>query len=111
MAENTEPSPNLKPPWQKGQSGNPGGRPKGDAWFRALCRKKTLRALRSLVATMEGPDPGPAVSAAKAILEFGWGKAPAVVTIPEDGTADATPITPKTALQVLIARQKPDNPD
>lgn len=80
-------SPNLKPPWKAGQSGNPSGRPKGDAWFRKLCRKRTVRALKALERVMSGGEDGPAVSAAKALLEFGWGRAPQVVTIDDAASA------------------------
>lgn len=74
----------LRPPWKPGESGNPGGRPKGDAWYRKLCRKRTVKALKALDRVMEGNDPGPIVSAAKAVLEYAWGRAPGVVVIPND---------------------------
>lgn len=67
----------------KGKSGNPGGRPKNDGWFRRMCRKRTVKALAALTKALE--DPSTRVSAAKVLLEFGWGKTPQVVRLPEDG--------------------------
>lgn len=61
---------NLKP-WGKGQSGNPGGRPKGIA---AKAREHTDKALDVLVAGMGDEDPRVRVSAAKEVLDRGWGK-------------------------------------
>lgn len=81
----------------KGQSGNPGGRPKGDAWFRGLCRKRTVKALKALEAALLREDH--AVSAAKALLEFGWGKAPAVLNV--SGSLDTNPAEPLTTEQLL----------
>lgn len=63
----------LKPPWPKGTSGNPGGRPKGYTAFRALCRERTFAALEALTEALE--NEGERVAAAKVLLEFGWGKA------------------------------------
>lgn len=64
----------LKQPWQKGQSGNPAGRPKSYGKFRKLCREATPEALEALRAALA--EPGERVPAAKTLLEFGWGKAP-----------------------------------
>jgi hypothetical protein len=58
-------------PFQKGQSGNPGGRPKVVAEVRELARQHTSKAVETLVSIMSNHKAAPAarVSAANALLD------------------------------------------
>jgi hypothetical protein len=64
----------------KGQSGNPGGRPKAllpdGRTVQDLAREHTADAIAALVSVMSDDDAPPAaiVSAASAILDRGWGR-------------------------------------
>lgn len=80
---------NLKP-FKKGQSGNPGGRPKEMPEVRMKAREMTVEALGTLATIMrDDTAPPPArVTAAVAILDRGWGKP----TQPIDGDGEGGPI-------------------
>jgi hypothetical protein len=65
-------------PFKKGQSGNPGGRPKVVAEVKELARAYTAEAIETLVSIMTNAKSAPAarVSAANALLDRGYGKPP-----------------------------------
>jgi len=63
-------------PFEKGKSGNPGGRPKEQHDLRVLARERTTEALGALTEIVSDKVCSPAarVSAAIAILDRGYGK-------------------------------------
>lgn len=65
-------------PFVKGQSGNPGGRPKVVGEVQELAREHTTQAIQTLVDIMSSADAPPAarVAAANAVLDRGYGKPP-----------------------------------
>jgi hypothetical protein len=68
--------------FQKGQSGNPGGRPKAEKTIQSLAREHTDKAIRTLAKIM-GDDEATAsarVAAATALLDRGYGKPPQFVS-------------------------------
>ena len=54
-------------------SGNPGGRPKGDATVKELARAHTVEAIETLVAMLQAESERTRVAAAEALLSRGWG--------------------------------------
>jgi hypothetical protein len=61
-------------PFQPGESGNPGGRPKESAEVKALARQYGAEAIQKLAALMRGEDPRVAKAAADSLLDRGYGK-------------------------------------
>jgi hypothetical protein len=65
--------------WKPGQSGNPEGRPKVVRELAALAREHGPRAIERLAEILESSDAKAATSAAKELLDRGYGKAPQTV--------------------------------
>ena len=73
--------------FQKGRSGNPGGRPKEVAEVRELARRYTPKAIEALQSIMN-EDRAPAsarVAAAEALLNRAWGRPTAMLSDDDDG--------------------------
>lgn len=94
--------------FKKGQSGNPGGRPKAAYDVQALARQHTEAAIRTLVDALA--DPKTAVSAATALLDRGYGK-PIQHTVNENHNTqhDARAQARKRALTILNGESAADD--
>jgi len=86
--------------WKPGQSGNPSGRPKGIA---ALARQHKDKALEVLVAGMEDTDPKVRITAAKEILDRGYGKPLTMTADVTDATNELDDDTLDAAIAALAA--------
>ncbi len=85
--------------WQKGRSGNPGGRPKEIGHVRELARQHTDEAILTLVVVMSNPreNSRARVAAAEALLDRGWGRPDSSVNV-----SSTVSITHEQALAALM---------
>jgi hypothetical protein len=81
------PGKNPGKPFKPGVSGNPGGKPKVIIEVVQAARERTVEAIKTLTKIMLDPKAtGSArVSAAVAILERGWGKPAATISLNHEG--------------------------
>lgn len=91
-------------PFAKGQSGNPGGRPKAEREVVELAREASPRAIGRLVELVEHIDPRTAIAAANSVLDRAFGKP----TQPLANDPD-NPVTPQAPSVDALARLSADD--
>jgi hypothetical protein len=91
----------------KGQSGNPGGRPKEVKEVVELAREKGPEAIKALAGIMSNPNSPPAarVAAAGVILDRGYGKAAQAVqmTGSDGGPVQFEDVSEEVRLEAFMA--------
>jgi hypothetical protein len=75
----------------KGQSGNPGGRPKGIKELGELARANSKTAFERIVAMLDSPDERVVLAAAQEILNRGYGKPAQAVDVTHRSAVEEIP--------------------
>jgi hypothetical protein len=88
--------------FQKGQSGNPGGRRKPDEVVVNLAREASPRAMGRLIELLEHREPRTVIAAATIIMERAYGKP----TQPISGDSSMDPIDVKVTAEVVARLTK-----
>lgn len=91
-------------PWAKGQSGNPGGRPKAEREVIELARDASPRAIGRLVELVEHEDARTAIAAANSVLDRAFGKP----TQPLANDPD-NPVNPEAPSVDALAQLSPED--
>lgn len=88
-------------PFKKGQSGNPGGRPKEAPEVKELARSHTARAIERLAYWLDSDNAKASVAAALALLDRAWGRPTQAV---EMTGKDGGPIATAEVSDIEVAR-------
>jgi len=98
--------------FRKGESGNPGGRPRADAPVSELAREHTEAALKTLAGVMQDAQaPAPArVRAAEALLDRAWGRPRQTVDADVHQAIDVTGARERL-LEMIKRQQNAENSD
>ena len=86
-------------PFKKGQSGNPGGRPKEVAEVRRLAQEHGPAAIDCLAKLMDSDSDRTRVAACEALLNRGYGRPPQSLTVAGD---DDSPLFPDTVIVHVV---------
>lgn len=90
-------------PFQPGQSGNPGGRPKEAAEVKALARSHSKAAVEKLVALMlSSADEKTVIAACNSILDRGLGKPAQAIT---GGDEDDAPLRVEGVISLVRPKE------
>jgi hypothetical protein len=104
----------LRAPWQKGQSGNPNGRPKQALWFRTWCRRLLAgEGLEAFALKVKQGD----MAAIRLALAYAYGPPPVEVGDVADDEAistvvpDPSPTTREDKLEEILLEGAQDEVD
>ena len=90
-------------PFEKGKSGNPGGRPKEAAEVKRLAQEKGKEAIGKLVELLSCGEARTELAAAQAILDRGFGKPTQTIAGDEDN-----PITIAEVVRTIVKAEHTD---
>ncbi len=101
--------------FKKGESGNPGGRPKLPAEMREIFQSRGPEAAEILVKHLHSSDPRVSVAAAREILDRAYGKPVQSINVDREERIKLIAVVPQKAATTeewlkLVERENPNTP-